>query len=182
MTSPRSHHSAEIDRIAEVLTRLRVVIGRRVISRVAIANVVPGAELSFIDVLSHIPELEDNFASPPTTVPTSIPNGATVGTVAQAMRIDPSRASRLVSNMVEQGLLIRLASPGDARSSYLMRTPLGQRLHQEMREVKARLIDGGLEGWTSEEIEIFATQFERFIGKWEQQLNDGDRDISSNQT
>lgn len=164
MPDPDMDQMPDLDRIAEVLTRLRVMIGRRVISRVAISNVAPEADLSFIDVLSQIPEL-------------GLASSATVGTVAQAMRIDPSRASRLVSNMVAQGLLTRVGAPEDARSSYLNRTELGQRLHQEMRTVKTRLIEAGLEGWTLDEIHTFASQFERFILRWEEKIDEGEANM-----
>lgn len=166
-TPPNS--DAEIARISGVMRRLRVLIGRRVISRVAIANVAPSAEISFIDVLTQIPDIGEGHGDRPA--------GAMVGTIAQAMRIDPSRASRLVSQMVEAGLLGRVASPDDGRISLVVRTELGQRLHQEMRDVKRRMIRAAVSDWTPDEIETFATQFERFIGQWEHQIETDHRSV-----
>lgn len=166
MTPPDATHVDSAERISKVMNRLRVLIGRRMVGRVAIANVVPGAELSFIDVLTHVPLR-------PTGPDTGAQaQGITVGAVATAIRIDPSRASRLVSQMVDRGLLARVASPEDARSSLLVRTDLGERLHQEMRKIKMQLIHGSLDGWTDAEIETFAILFDRFIGNWEQQIDD----------
>lgn len=168
MTRPSSAPDEGHDKISDVLGRLRVLIGRRVISRIAIANVAPGIELSAIDVLGLVTSDAQN---------PSQGQGATVGTVAQGMRIDPSRASRLVSQMVENNLLARVASPGDARSCLLVRTELGQRLHQEMLQVKRQLIDGVLEDWSPNEIETFAGQFERFISQLERQIDNGDSPV-----
>ncbi len=158
---------AELERISAVLTRLRILIGRRVISRVAIANVLPSAELSFIDALEHIP-------GPPAPDVTVLPEaGMTVGALAAVLRIDPSRASRLAAQMVEQELLVRIAAPGDARSSLLQRSPLGERLFQETQSIKSRLIEAAVEGWPAEDIETFARLFDRFIGCWEDQFAEG---------
>lgn len=173
MTPSGCEHDDGIERISDVLGRLRVLIGRRVISRMAIANVAPGVELSAIDVLALIPGGAPEAGQPPQQP--QHPQGITVGAVAQAMRIDPSRASRLVSQMVERGLLSRVASPGDARSCLIVRTDLGQRLHQEMLQVKRRLIDGALEDWAPEEIATFAAQFDRFISQWERQIAEDDQ-------
>lgn len=174
MTPPDATQVDSAERISKVMNRLRVLIGRRMISRVAIANVVPGAELSFIDVLTHVPlrPSDTDTGSDTGPNPGAQTQGITVGAVATAIRIDPSRASRLVSQMVDRGLLARVASPEDARSSLLVRTDLGERLHQEMRKIKMQLIHGSLDGWTDAEIETFAILFDRFIGNWEQQIDD----------
>jgi DNA-binding MarR family transcriptional regulator len=166
MTTSQSTDS-EIRRISQVLGRLRVLIGRRLIGRAAIANIAPGTDLSYMDVLSVIPPTSDDPRETP---------GTSVGAVAQAMRIDPSRASRLVSQMVDQGFLARVASPSDGRSSLVVRTDLGQRLHLEIREVKRRVITEALEGWTPEEIASFAALFDRFINSWEERLAAGEPD------
>ncbi|QDL94960.1 winged helix-turn-helix transcriptional regulator (plasmid) [Paroceanicella profunda] len=200
----------DIHRISRALGRLRVLTGRRVISRVAIANVAPGAELSFIDVLTLVPGCDPGATASPDSAAAPVaapfdgatppaaggggaavsaegagiaPGGAglsapagpeaatdcpgtTVGAVARAMRIDPSRASRLISEMVARGLLARVASPSDARSSLVVRTELGERLHAEMRSVKHRLIGEALDGWPPEMVASFAEQFECFIDLW----------------
>ncbi|WP_118134497.1 MarR family winged helix-turn-helix transcriptional regulator [Oceanicella sp. SM1341] len=161
--APSAVPEEDLVRISSVIGRLRVLIGRRVISRVAIENVAPGAELSYIDVLSVVPPHGPGAAD--------ALEGTTVGAVAKAMRIDPSRASRLVSDMVERGLLTRVASPSDARSSLVVRTGLGERLHAELHAVKLRLLHEVLEDWPAEDVARFAELFERFIGLWENRMD-----------
>lgn len=41
----------DIKRIGNTMTRMRIMIGRRIIGRMALAKVAPGLELSHIDVL-----------------------------------------------------------------------------------------------------------------------------------
>src|SRR6218665_2561537 len=99
--------------ISDTMARMRMMIGRRMISRLALANVTPGLELSHVDVLDAIRRIEGE---------------ATVGLIAEHMRIDPSRGSRLVAEMVASGVLRRLASQEDGRRSVIELTELGQRL------------------------------------------------------
>lgn len=60
--------------------------GRRLIGRLAIQSAAPGLELSHLDVLDAV-----RRAQPAGEV--------TVGLIAEMLRIDPSRASRVVADM-----------------------------------------------------------------------------------
>jgi DNA-binding MarR family transcriptional regulator len=139
-------------RISDTLARLRMLIGRRVIARTAIANTVPGLEISHLDALDVMRRIDGEV---------------TVGAIAEAMRIDPSRGSRLVADLVARGVLRRDASQEDGRRSLLVRTELGDRLLAEIRSVKRSLLVNVLEDWDEQELALFSQQFERFVAGFE---------------
>ena len=97
----QSYHE-DIVHIGQVMTRMRLLVGRRLIGRLAVQNVAPGLELSHLDVLDAVRRAETS-------------GEVTVGAIAEILRIDPSRASRIVAEMVTRGVLRRKASQADAR-------------------------------------------------------------------
>ncbi|MGV1751397.1 MarR family winged helix-turn-helix transcriptional regulator [Agrobacterium sp. CG674] len=137
------------------MTRMRLMIGRRIIGRMAISKLAPGLELSHIDVLDIV-----HRASQP----------ATVGAIAEAMRLDPSRGSRVVAEMVARGLLKREVSQEDARRSVVIITPLGHSILEEMRSAKVNIIRDVVSDWPEQDVADFARLFDRFIGRFEQRL------------
>lgn len=137
-----------ITSISRTMARLRVLIGRRLISRMALENVTPGLELSHVDVLDVVRRIDGE---------------ATVGAIADMLRIDPSRGSRLVAEMVSSGVLRRTASQEDGRRSVIELTELGERLLGEMRTIKDGVIREVLADWTPAEIDAFAVLYERFV-------------------
>lgn len=146
------HSVAEITHIAEVMGRLRLLVGRRVISRRAIDNIAPSLEISHVDVLDAMRRIDGEV---------------TVGAIADVMRLDPSRGSRLVAELVAQGILRRDASQLDGRRSIIVRTELGDALLAEIHATKRRLLEGMLEGWSDEELQAFAVLFEKFVSRFE---------------
>ncbi len=145
----------EVLSISQTMGRMRLMIGRRVIGRMAIAKLAPGLELSHIDVLDIVHRA-----------------GAvvTVGAIAEAMRLDPSRGSRVVAEMVGRGLLKREASQEDGRRSVIDITPLGHSILEEMRSAKINIIREVVSDWPSDDVAEFARLFDRFIEKFEKRL------------
>ncbi|MGV1766824.1 MarR family winged helix-turn-helix transcriptional regulator [Rhizobium rhizogenes] len=141
-------------RIGQVMTRMRLMTGRRMIGRLAIQNVAPGLELSHLDVIDAVRRAEGS-------------GEVTVGTIAEILRIDPSRASRIVAEMVTRGVLRRKASQADARRIVVVLTTLGQRLLAEIQAQKFALIESILADWSAEDIAVFSRLFDRFIGGYE---------------
>ncbi|NTG47526.1 winged helix-turn-helix transcriptional regulator [Agrobacterium rhizogenes] len=141
-------------RIGQVMTRMRLMTGRRMIGRLAIQNVAPGLELSHLDVIDAVRRAEGS-------------GEVTVGTIAEILRIDPSRASRIVAEMVTRGVLRRKASQADARRIVVVLTTLGQRLLAEIQAQKFALIESILADWPAEDIAVFSRLFDRFIGGYE---------------
>ncbi|MBB3945085.1 DNA-binding MarR family transcriptional regulator [Rhizobium skierniewicense] len=147
--------SDEVLSISLTMTRMRLMIGRRVIGRMAIAKLAPGLELSHIDVLDIVHRTE---------------TAATVGSIADAMRLDPSRGSRVVAEMVGRGLLKREASQEDGRRSVIDITPLGHSILDEMRSAKISIIGEVVGDWPEQDVADFARLFDRFIGRFEKRL------------
>lgn len=142
-------------RIGQAMTRMRLLTGRRMIGRLAIQSVAPGLELSHLDVLDVVRRAE-------------AAGEVTVGTIAEMLRIDPSRASRIVADMVARGVLRRKASQADARRIVVVLTALGQRLLSEIQAQKHSVIDSIFADWTQQDIEHFSVLFDRYVTNYEQ--------------
>ncbi|WP_234881807.1 MarR family transcriptional regulator [Agrobacterium larrymoorei] len=137
------------------MTRMRIMIGRRVIGRMAIAKLAPGLELSHIDVLDVVKRATGDV---------------TVGAIADSMRIDPSRGSRVVAEMVGRGLLQREVSQEDGRRSIIGVTPLGESILAEMRDAKIGIIRDVVGDWAEDDIASFARLYDRFVDRFEKRL------------
>ncbi|WP_425073812.1 MarR family winged helix-turn-helix transcriptional regulator [Sagittula sp. S175] len=85
-----------------------------------------------------------------------------VSTVAQRLNIDPSRASRMTSDLIGRGLLQRAVSQADARRTVLELTPAGIRIVEAVRTYKFLVLGSYLQNWTTEEIATFLPLLERF--------------------
>ncbi|MCO5730971.1 MarR family winged helix-turn-helix transcriptional regulator [Rhizobium sp. SSA_523] len=137
--------------IGESMTRMRVMMGRRVISKMAIARAAPSLDLSQLDVLDVVRRIGAEGGE------------ASVGAVAEAMRLDPSRGSRMVAELVSLKLLRRQACQGDGRRSILRLTAEGDHLMGEIRAIKHGLIASATEDWSQEERLAFSALFSRFL-------------------
>lgn len=145
--------AADIAHISEVMGRMRLLIGRRVISRTLVDNLAPSLEISHLDALRAMNRIDGEV---------------TVGAIADVMRLDPSRGSRLVAELVTQGLLRRDASQADGRRSIVVRTELGDQLMAQVDATKRRLLASMLDGWSEEELNVFAGLFDKFVSKFEE--------------
>lgn len=154
MTENRSARAAaDITHISEVMGRMRLMIGRRVISRTLIDSLAPTLEISHLDALNAMRRIGGEV---------------TVGAIADVMRLDPSRGSRVVAELVAQGLLRRDASQADGRRSIVVRTELGDRLMAELDASKRKLLGSMLDSWTEEELGAFAVLFDKFVSGFEE--------------
>ncbi|MCA1968547.1 MAG: MarR family winged helix-turn-helix transcriptional regulator, partial [Rhizobium sp.] len=127
-TSPPSPPGAglaadTIARIGNAMARMRLMIGRRFIGNLVISRVGGGMELSHLDVVGTVRRLQAN-------------QEATVGAIAEELRVDPSRSSRIVADLVRRGLLKREVSQEDARRAIIVITPVGHDLLKKADEVK----------------------------------------------
>jgi DNA-binding MarR family transcriptional regulator len=156
--------SEDITRISGIMGRMRLMIGRRYIGRLAISRVGAGLELSHLDILSLVRRL-------------SRTQEVTVGALADQMRLDHSRVSRIVADLVKRGVLRRDASQEDARRTLVALTDDGVAWLDRMNEVKHEVIGQILADWSHEDLEHFAELYERFVEKFEQYAlaNDADQ-------
>ncbi|WP_417249875.1 MarR family winged helix-turn-helix transcriptional regulator [Celeribacter sp.] len=91
------------------------------------------------------------------------PQEPTIGLVAEAMSVDPSRASRIVSGLVERGFVERRAVQEDARKSVLALTPKAYKLLGDFTAKKWQLISQVFDGWDEEEVVVFSRLFVRYV-------------------
>lgn len=136
--------------IGSAMARMRLMIGRRFIGNLVISRVGGGMELSHLDVVGTVRRLQAT-------------QEATVGAIAEELRVDPSRSSRIVADLVRQGLLKREASQEDARRTIVVITPVGQDLLKKADEVKRDTIREIVADWPAEDVERFAELYDRFI-------------------
>ncbi|MGH6860340.1 MAG: MarR family winged helix-turn-helix transcriptional regulator [Phyllobacterium sp.] len=155
--TPDRSDDEDILHIGQVMTRWRLLVGRRLIGRLAIGNVAPDLELSHLDVLDAIRRLQAS-------------EEVTVGSVAEILRIHPSRASRIIAEMVAKGVLRRKASQQDARRIIVVITALGQRLIAEIQTQKLSVVKDIVVDWPATDVRRFATLFDRFASGYEQRF------------
>jgi len=86
----------------------------------------------------------------------------TVGVVAQRLDIDPSTASRLVSETIRAGYLSGAASPADARRIRLALTAAGRKLVADARRYQRATFDRITRDWSQRERDEFARLFVKF--------------------
>jgi len=146
--------SDNLPRIGHSMTRMRLMTGRRLIGRLAIQSAAPGLELSHLDVLEAVRRAQSS-------------GEVTVGMIAEMLRIDPSRASRVVADMVSRNVLRREASQTDARRIVVVMTPVGQNLMAEIVAQKLAFISEVVGDWPQKDVEAFAELFEKFIDGYE---------------
>ena len=142
---------------------MRMMTGRRLIGRLAIQSVAPDLELSHLDVLDAVRRAQEN-------------GEVTVGAIAEMLRIDPSRASRVVSDMVGRNVLRREASQADARRIVVVMTPIGEKLLAEIQAQKLSFVSEVVREWPQEEIDRFSVLFEKFISGYEAIFLSRDKD------
>lgn len=91
------------------------------------------------------------------------PEPPTIGMVAEVMAVDPSRASRIVSELVSRGYLARQAVQEDARKSVLVMTPKSKTLLGEFTLSKWRIMAQVFAGWSGGDISDFSRLFARYV-------------------
>ena len=91
-----------------------------------------------------------------------------VSTIADRLGIDPSRASRLVSDLIGLGYLKRGVSQQDARRTIVELTEKGLVTVDAVRTLKFMILGDYLRGWDSAEVEAFLPLLDRF-STWSQE-------------
>ncbi|EJC81757.1 transcriptional regulator [Rhizobium leguminosarum bv. trifolii WSM2297] len=161
--NPAEPDDESVPRIGRSMGRMRLMTGRRLIGRLAIQSAAPGLELSHLDVLDAVRRAQSA-------------GEVTVGMIAEMLRIDPSRASRVVAEMVGRNVLRREASQADARRIVVVMTEVGQNLLAEIHAQKLAIISEIVADWPQEDIDRFAMLFERFIAGYEAVFQSRDKD------
>jgi DNA-binding MarR family transcriptional regulator len=147
--------SEAVASIDAVMHKVRRSIQRREFGRQVMARLDPTLEVTHLDAISAI-------AHNPVWDAEGAPQEVTVGLIAERLGIDPSRASRVVADVVERGYARRVASQLDARRICLELTPKGQHFLEAVRHNKLQIFARALGKWNERELVVFAALLDRF--------------------
>jgi DNA-binding MarR family transcriptional regulator len=89
-----------------------------------------------------------------------------ISDLSNEIGVDQPRASRLVAQGVEMGVLRREADPEDARRVQIVLTDDGQKLATHLREAHRKTVELALEGFSGEERQQLATLLSRLADAW----------------
>lgn len=98
----------------------------------------------------------------PASLETGSDDEVMVSTIAERLSIDPSRASRLVAEMVNGGYARRAVSQRDARRTILELTPAGRAVVDAVHNYKWLLLGEFFSGWPQKDVELFVPLLERY--------------------
>jgi len=141
--------------IDAVMHKVRRSIQRRDFGRQVMARLDPSLEVAHLDTISAIAH------NPVWSADGPVPE-VTVGLIAERLGIDPSRASRVVADVVERGYARRVASQLDARRICLELTRKGQNFVEAVRRNKLEIFARALGRWNEHELVVFAALLDRF--------------------
>lgn len=137
-----------------MMAKFRRNILRRDFGRRVLAKVDPSLDISHFDVIGAI-AYNPNWGD-------SNGEEVTVGLIADRLAIDPSRASRVVAEVVDRGYARRVASQSDARRICLELTRKGNRFVEAVRVSKWNVFARALGQWNDADLITFARLLERF--------------------
>jgi DNA-binding MarR family transcriptional regulator len=129
-----------------------------------VARLDPELDMSHLDAIAAI----SGFAIEPAARAAEV----TVGFIAEQLSIDPSRASRLVAEIVERGYARRVASQADSRRICLELTDKGETFVDSFRQLKWQAFAQSLGRWSEADLVSFAALLDRFSG-WTRSLIEG---------
>jgi len=147
--------SEAVASIDAVMHKFRRSIQRRDFGRQVMARLDPALEVAHLDAISAIAH------NPVWSADGPVPE-VTVGLIAERLGIDPSRASRVVADVVERGYARRVASQQDARRICLELTGKGQDFVEAVRRNKLEIFARALGKWNEQELVVFAALLDRF--------------------
>lgn len=142
--------------IDAVMHKVRRSIQRRDFGRQVMAKIDPTLEVAHLDTISAIAH------NPVWAAEGQPPQEVTVGLIAERLGIDPSRASRVVADVVERGYARRVASQLDARRICLELTQKGDQFVEAVRRNKLQIFARALGRWNERELVVFAALLDRF--------------------
>ena len=85
------------------------------------------------------------------------------GALAELVHADPSTVSRHVAQLVERGLVRRVADESDGRASRLVLTDAGSAAIVALRRERESHLDRVTAGWSPEELATFTALFSRLL-------------------
>jgi len=87
----------------------------------------------------------------------------TIGLIAEEMALDPSRASRIVADLVRLGCVQRGAAQDDGRKSVIKVTDAGLKCLYAMRDAKWEMLLSVFSSWPQDELQSLAEGLTRYL-------------------
>jgi DNA-binding MarR family transcriptional regulator len=87
-----------------------------------------------------------------------------ISEVAEAVGVDQPRASRLVNEAAERGMVARAVDERDARRSVITLTPAGRAVLESAQANRRSAVTQALAGFTADETATLAGLLTRFVG------------------
>jgi DNA-binding MarR family transcriptional regulator len=140
--------NADLAAIERAMVAIRRSQTRRTLARRAST---PAARTALFEVIDAIEAAEE--AGEP----------ASVSTIAEALNMAQPRASKLVAEAVEVGLVRRHADQADGRRSLLTLTDAGRALCEEVHRFRRRAFEDAMAGWPARDRTEFARLISRFV-------------------
>lgn len=144
-----------VKRLDAVMQHWRRRITKRELGRRAIEKLGLPVEQGQLDVLFAIAAPGHSLDPEPATE-------TMVATIAERLSIDPSRASRMVAEMVEAGYARRAVSQSDARRTIVELTEKGEAIVEAVQSYKWLLMADYFSSWPQEDLTVFVPLLERF--------------------
>jgi DNA-binding MarR family transcriptional regulator len=135
-----------------VMVHIRRSMAKREMGRLALRDLGLPIDVADLDILAALEGCSAHSGE------------ATVGFIAERLNVDPSRASRIVADAVDKGIVRRAASQSDSRRIVLELTDTGQAHAQAIRRYKWKIFADALGEWPEEDLVTFAKLFQRFSG------------------
>ncbi len=89
-----------------------------------------------------------------------------VSALGEAVGVDQPRASRLVQQAVQRGLVQREADPDDARRTRIALTEAGRKIARGMRGERREVLARALESFTDDEARELARLLSKLADNW----------------
>lgn len=128
---------------------------RGVIPQALMEEIGSGLDASQFEVLAALIRIRNGFGRKMAEEPT-------VGLLAEELCIDPSRASRVASELVERGMVQRGASQTDGRKSILLLTEQAEQILSAFLIAKWKRKIKIFEDWSDDDLACFARLFARY--------------------
>ncbi len=123
-----------------------------------IAELGIGLDLSQFYALTAVSRIQNGVAR-------TAPEPATIGLLAEEMAIDPSRASRIAADLIQNGYLRREALQEDGRKSVLVLTDKALTAFARFRDRKWDRVVEVFSGWSDEDMTLFSSLFTRYADR-----------------
>ena len=125
-------------------------------ARAVLAKLGAGIEHAEFEALTAVSRLTFGIGGPAR-------QDITIGDIADEMSIDPSRASRLVSALVQKKFLRRDVSQADARKTILLLTDASRTLLREFMRLKGHVMFDVFQDWEDKDIAAFERLLARYM-------------------